>query len=289
MILELQEEQPYTNLKTWLEIAGLPRSSYYEWKAKLREPSKKDCEVIETMTKIVHASKYRYGYRRVTLALKNQGFHINHKKVLRLMREEHLLSTKFRHKSRGYRSYKGCIGKIADNLVGRKFTTSRPNELWLTDVTEFRLKNSEKKVYLSSIMDVFNGEIIAYSLSQSPTTSFTNLALDEALQTVQEPGTLVIHSDQGFHYQHRSWVVRLEKAGIKQSMSRKGNCLDNSPMECFFGVLKQEMFYGENFVSIEDLKERIKEYIHWYNTKRIKTKLNGMSPVEYRLHSVMSK
>lgn len=157
--------------------------------------------------------------------------------------------------------------------------------MWLTDVTEFRLKNSEEKIYLSAILDTYNSEIVSFSIDKHPTTAFANNALDEALKRVKDVSELVIHSDQGFHYQHSSWVKRLEARGVKQSMSRKGNCLDNSPMENFFGIMKQEMFYDEDFKSLEQLIEVIIEYIKWYNEDRIKVKLNGLSPIEYRLQS----
>ena len=135
-------------------------------------------------------------------------------------------------------------------------------------------------------MDLYNGEIISYNLSKSPTVDFTLKSLKDAIQSLPAKHNLMIHTDQGFHYQHRSWVRTLEKHGIKQSMSRKGNCLDNSPMENFFGLLKQEMFYCEEYNTIEELENSIREYIDWYNNKRIKTKLNGLSPVEYRLQAV---
>ena len=221
----------------------------------------------------------------MTLTLKHKGFNINHKKVLRIMREESLLCTKFKTRSRKYSSYKGQIGKVANNLVNRRFKASKPNELWLTDVTEFRIKGQEKKLYLSPILDIFNSEVISYTLSNHPTINLTNEMLEKALDKNKDIKNLTIHSDQGFHYQHSSWTNRLEKMNIVQSMSRKGNCLDNSPMENFFGVLKQEMFYGVEFKDYDELINEIEKYIRWYNEDRIKTKLNGMSPVDYRLHS----
>ena len=221
----------------------------------------------------------------MTIVLKNKGFNVNHKKVLRIMREESLLCSKFKTRSRKYSSYKGQIGKVANNLVKRRFKASKPNELWLTDITEFRIKGQEKKLYLSPILDIFNSEVISYTLSNHPTINLTNTMLEKALDKNKDIKNLTIHSDQGFHYQHSSWTNRLEKMNIVQSMSRKGNCLDNSPMENFFGVLKQEMYYGVEFESYDKLVKEIEEYIKWYNEDRIKTKLNGMSPVDYRLHS----
>ena len=201
------------------------------------------------------------------------------------MREEFLLCSKFKTRSRKYSSYKGQIGKVADNLVNRQFEANKPNQLRLTDVTEFRIKGQEKKLYLSPILDIYNSEIISYALSYHPTIELTNTMLNKALQKTKHKTNLVIHSDQGFHYQHSTWTKKLEKMNIRQSMSRKGNCLDNSPMENFFGILKQEMYYGVEFKSYDELVSEIEKYIKWYNEDRIKTKLNGMSPVMYRLHS----
>lgn len=201
------------------------------------------------------------------------------------MRENGLLCTKFHKRNRGYSSYEGEVGKIADNLLARHFDVDRPYEVWVSDVTEFKLYNSEIKLYLSPIMDVFNSEIISYSLSTSPTVAFTNQSLKAGLQKLPMHHNLMIHTDQGFHYQHRSWVKMLEEKGVTQSMSRRGNCLDNSPMENFFGILKQEMYYGMRFTSVKELSEEIEQYIEWYNNDRIKAKLNGLSPVEYRLQA----
>ena len=221
----------------------------------------------------------------MTIVLKKKGFNVNHKKVLRIMREESLLCFKFKTRLRKYSSYKGQIGKVASNLVNRRFKASKPNELWLTDITEFRIKGQEKKLYLSPILDIFNSEVISYTLGNHPTINLTSTMLEKALDKNKDIKNLTIHSDQGFHYQHSSWTNRLEKMNIVQSMSRKGNCLDNSPMENFFSVLKQEMYYGVEFESYDKLVKEIEEYIKWYNEDRIKTKLNGMSPVDYRLHS----
>ena len=201
------------------------------------------------------------------------------------MGEEFLLCTKFKTRSRKYSSYKGEVGKVADNVVDREFKADQPNQLWLTDVTELRIKGEDKKLYLSPILDLYNSEIISYTLSDHPTIKLTNKMLDKALNKIKEIKELTIHSDQGFHYQHSTWTKKLEQMNIRQSMSRKGNCLDNSPMENFFGILKQEMYYGVEFKSYDELVSEIEKYIKWYNEDRIKTKLNGMSPVMYRLHS----
>jgi transposase InsO family protein len=201
------------------------------------------------------------------------------------MRKYNLLCQKFTRRSRKYIAFKGEIGKIANNEINRDFKTNRQNEKWLTDITEFKIKGRNQKIYLSPIMDLYNREIISYSIGTRPTVELAIKALDKALKTKADLSKLTIHSDQGYHYQHISWVKRLEDRNITQSMSRRGNCIDNSPMENFFGILKQEMYYGEEYKSVKELKESIEEYINWYNNERIKEKLNGMSPVQYRQHA----
>ena len=251
----------------------------------MQNPIDKDKKIREEIKSIVKATKRRYGYRRVCIVLRNKGLIVNHKRVLRIMRQEGLLCNKFKTRSRKYSSYKGQVGKVAPNIVKRNFKANRPNKLLLTDVTEFRIKGHEKRLYLSPILDVYNSEIISYTLSHHPTIKLTNTMLENAIHKSKNIKDLVIHSDQGFHYQHSSWSNKLKKLNIRQSMSRKGNCLDNSPMENFFGILKQEMYYGVEFKNYEQLRKEIETYIKWYNEDRIKTKLNGMSPVDYRLHS----
>lgn len=278
-LIRLREENRFLKMKIIYEKSYKP----CYWKREQKQG--KDKEVKDEIKTIVEESRGRYGYRRVTMVLKNKGFNINHKRVLRIMREESLLCSKLKTRSRKYSSYKGQIGKVADNIVSRQFKASKPNQLWLTDVTEFRIKGKEEKLYLSPILDLYNSEIISDTLSHHPTIKLTNKMLEKALDKNQDIKNLTIHSDQGFHYQHNSWTAMLEKMNIRQSMSRKGNCLDNSPMENFFGILKQEMYYGEDFKNYDELVNEIEKYIKWYNEDRIKTKLNGMSPVMYRLHS----
>lgn len=268
-----------------MHISGLPRSSYYEWVDKLRCVNQEEDELIQDIKQIIESSKSSYGYRRVTMALRNRGRHINHKRVYRLMKEHALKCWKFHRRNRSYSSYKGNVGKIAKNDLNRQFNVNQPNKVWVTDVTEFRV--ADRKLYLSPILDLFNSEIVSFSLSQRPTSDFTNESLIKAVKVLpNNHEALMIHSDQGMHYQHISWVKLLEKHNIKQSMSRKGNCLDNSPIESFFGLLKQEMFHGNRFNSINELEKEIIRYIHWYNNDRIKTKLKGLSPVQYRKESL---
>ena len=185
-----------------------------------------------------------------------------------------------------YRSYKGEIGKVAPNLIQRDFKATAPNQKWTTDITEFSLFG--KKLYLSPILDMYNSEIISYNISERPTLHQVMDMLDQAFDKLPDNTHLVFHSDQGWQYQHKTYQYRLKEKGIKQSMSRKGNCLDNSIMENFFGLLKSELLYLKEFKSIEEFKNELERYIYYYNNKRIKGKLKGMSPVQYRTHSCVA-
>jgi putative transposase len=183
-----------------------------------------------------------------------------------------------------YRSYKGAVGKIASNLLDRNFSAAKPNEKWVTDITEFHLFG--EKLYLSPMLDLFNGEIITYTVGSRPVYSLVSKMLDQAIERLDNKDKLLIHSDQGWHYQIRQYQHTLTKHGITQSMSRKGNCYDNAVIENFFGILKSELLYTQRFESMEHFKAELIKYIEYYNHKRIKAKLKGMSPVQYRTHAL---
>ena len=182
-----------------------------------------------------------------------------------------------------YHSYKGEVGNIANNLLNREFTASKPFEKLTTDVTQFKVCN--EKVYLSPVMDLFNREIISYSISLSPNLSQVREMLNGLFKRLPKNARPIFRSDQGWQYQHAEYQRLLREHNITQSMSRKGNCMDNGAMENFFGRLKVEMFYGEKFESVNAFIDELKKYIHYYNNERISTKLKGMSPVQYRAHS----
>ena len=182
-----------------------------------------------------------------------------------------------------YRSYRGKVGKIAPNILKRKFQATKPNEKWVTDVTEFHLHG--EKLYLSPILDLYNGEIIAYQVEKRPVYPLVANMLEKAFQQLTRWNFHILHSDQGWHYQMKQYRHALKKHGITQSMSRKGNCLDNAVIENFFGLLKSELLYLKEFESMEHFKQELDKYIHYYNHKRIKAKLKGMSPVQYRTHA----
>lgn len=233
------------------------------------------------INKIYHENKGRYGYRRMTFELRNRGFTINHKTVQRLMKTLNLVC---RVRIKKYKSYRGEIGKIAPNIINRDFSTTKPNEKWVTDITEFSLFG--EKLYLSPILDLFNGEIVSYNLSRSPNFAQTVDMLNLAFAKIPDDTNLILHSDQGWQYQMRDYRRRLKEKGIIQSMSRKANCLDNAVMENFFGLLKSELLYLQKFDNIQHFINELHEYMDYYNHRRIKEKLKGLSPVNYRTQSL---
>ena len=224
---------------------------------------------------IFHEHKGRYGYRRITAEMRNRNYVINHKTVQRLMGE---MGLKCMIRKVRYRSYKGETGKIAPNVIERNFVAASPNRKWATDVTQIKIGSS--KLYLSPILDMYNGEIISYNISDSPNLEQVYDMLDKAFDKFDNLDGLILHSDQGWQYQHFGYRNRLEKRNIIQSMSRKGNCLDNSMMENFFGIMKSELLYAEKFDSPETFIKALEDYIEYYNNKRIKYRLKGKSPVE---------
>jgi len=202
---------------------------------------------------------------------------------MKLMKQEHLTCMLRKKK---YHSYRGQLGKIAPNLLRRDFKAERPNLKWTTDITEFKLFG--KKLYLSPIMDLFNQEIVSYSLSKTPNFQQITSMLQNAFQKVDINGQLLLHSDQGWQYQMKPYQKILREKGIQQSMSRRGNCYDNSVMENFFGLLKSEFYYNRKFSSIENFEKELSQYIDYYNNRRIKVKLKGLSPIQFRTQSFVS-
>ena len=262
-----------------LKYSGVARSTFYYQLNSLKKPDKYK-KIKDELITIYHENKGRYGYRRMTMELHNRGFNINHKTVAKLMKQLDLQC--FVRKVK-YRSYKGVVGKVCDNILNRDFKAEKPNEKWVTDVTEFKVHN--EKLYLSPIIDLFNGEIISFNMSRRPVFAQIIDMLEKAFKKIPDNTNLILHSDQGWQYQMEKYQCLLKEKGIKQSMSRKGNCLDNSLAENFFGLLKSELFYMKEYDTIEELEKDILEYIDYYNNKRIKIKLKGMSPVQYRIHS----
>jgi len=263
-------------------FSKLPRSTFYYYLKKIKRPDK-SANIKTQITDIYHRHKGRYGYRRITLELRKTGILINHKTVQRLMG---VLGLKSMVRMKKYRSYKGEVGKIAPNILKRNFIATKPYTKWVTDVTEFSLFG--QKLYLSPILDLYNGEIISYNISTRPMFHQVMDMLDKAFKKIPDNTGLILHSDQGWQYQMKQYQYRLQKKGVVQSMSRRGNCLDNAVMESFFGLLKSELLYLQQFNSVEHFVNELHDYIYYYNNQRIKVKLKGMSPVEYRTHSQLA-
>ena len=272
-------------LSDLLTIAKLARSSFYYHRASLWSQDKY-ADLKQRILDIYHQHKGRYGYRRITQALKNEDLKHNHKLIARLMSE---LKLSARIRRQKYRSYKGQCGVIAKNRVKRRFRAGAPNRRWFTDITEFKV--GDEKLYLSPILDCFNNEIISYELSRRPVYDLVKQMLERAVKDISSKRKgkeeLTLHSDQGWHYQMKPFANTLKENNVKQSMSRKGNCLDNALMESFFGSLKCETIYIEKPKTIEALEKQIHDYMHYYNHERIQLKLKGLSPVKYRTQSLM--
>ena len=267
-------------VKELLPVFHMAKSSYYYQESRLRAPDKY-ADLRERIRVDFSESGYSYGYRRLYLVLKNSGTVVSEKVVRRIMHEESLVVPL--RKRRKYSSYKGEISPAVPNIINRDFHADNPNEKWLTDITEFHIPAG--KIYLSPIIDCFDGLPVSWTIGTSPNAELVNSMLDTAIQTLAEDEHPIVHSDRGCHYRWPGWIDRMEKAGLVRSMSKKGCSPDNSACEGFFGRLKNEIFYGRNWwksASIEEFIERIDHYIHWYAEKRIKVSLGGLSPMEYR-------
>jgi putative transposase len=277
-------------LKDILAVTGFPKATYMYWQKRFdREEPNKDLEqrILE-----IRKQNKDFGYRRIYGELRKQGLAINKKRVQRIVQKLGLQVTSFTRKSRKYSSYKGKVGKVAHNRIRRRFDTHVPHQKITTDTSEFKYYDIDgkgqmiiKKLYLDPFMDMCNREIISYGISQRPSAESIMNALNEAIEITNNcKYRRTFHSDQGWAYQMKAYTYKLNENKIFQSMSRKGNCHDNSVMENFFGIIKQEMYYGEVYYSYGALKNAIEKYIDYYNKHRIKEKLNWMSPVEYRLN-----
>lgn len=273
----IHELRDLFRLDVLLKVSGVRRSVYYYHLQRLNGKDKYE-EVKGAIQAIFKKHRGNYGYRRIHLTLRKQGFQINHKTVLRLMRE---MGLQAEVKVKKYRSYKGDVGKVAENTVNRTFEAEAPAQLWLTDVTEFKVNGT--KLYLSAFLDVFNREIVGHAISRHPNFSLIQSSFEKAVKNSTSPLHTLVHSDQGWLYQIGQFQRLLAPYEMKQSMSRKGNCHDNALMEGFFGILKNECIYKETFESEQAAIQCINQYINYYNVERIKAKLNGCSPVEFRL------
>jgi len=272
----LRERHPLNEL---LKCLAMPRSSYFYHHAVLSMPDKY-AELRERVRATFVQTEGRYGYRRIHAALTRDGKTVSEKVIRRLMRDGGLVVVS--PKRRKHNSYRGEISPPVPNIIERDFHADAPNEKWLTDLTEF--PTPAGKVYLSPMLDCFDGMAVSWSIGTSPDAEMANSMLDSAIATLGENDRPVVHSDRGSHYRWPGWIERMEAAGLTRSMSRKGCTPDNAACEGFFGRLKNEFFYGRMWVgvSIEEFMAKLDDYMHWYNEERIKMSLGGRSPLEYR-------
>jgi transposase InsO family protein/transposase-like protein len=269
----------YTLTELLAEL-DLARSSYFYHCSRLRMPDKYAAARVAMVD--IFQSNYRcYGYRRIRSALIQRQLHISEKVVLRLMKQESLTVTV--NKRRRYGSYLGEISPAPENIINRDFQAATPNEKWLTDITEFQIPAG--KVYLSPIVDCFDGLVVSWTLGTRPDAELVNTMLDTAIETVTfSESKPVVHSDRGAHYRWPGWLSRMNNAKLVRSMSRKGCSPDNAACEGFFGRLKTELFYPSDWqgITVEQFMHIVDAYIRWYNEKRIKVSLGSLSPIQYR-------
>lgn len=267
------------SLQPLLGRLGLPKSSYYYQEAVCKRQDKY-CGLRERVFALFHENSGRYGYRRIHALLNWEGNAVSEKVVRRIMAEEGLsVRTKSKRK---YHSYQGEISPSVPNRINRDFHAEKPNEKWLTDITEFAIPAG--KVYISPIVDCFDGMLPYWTIGTAPNAALVNDMLDGAISQLKETERPIVHSDRGCHYRWPGWIKRMEKAGLERSMSQKGCSPDNAACEGLFGQLKNEMFYNRDWagVSIEEFISLLNKYLIWYNEKRIKISLGNMSPLEYR-------
>ena len=267
------------SLRNLLEMLEMPKSSYF-YQREVHRKADKYSDIRTEVKAVFNENSSRYGYRRIYAALRNNGKIVSEKVIRRLMREEQLVVP--RRKKRKYSSYMGEISPAVENVVARNFHADKPNDKWLTDITEFHIPAG--KVYLSPILDCFDGLIVSWAIGTSPNAELINIMLDNAICTLQEGEKPIVHSDRGGHYRWPGWIARVDTAGLTRSMSRKACPQDNSACEGLFGIIKNEMYYFKSWigVSIEQFIEELDRYLVWYNHKRIKISLGAKSPVEYR-------
>lgn len=274
---ELRQQYPIARL---LKLVKLPRSTFY-YQQKVRKQEDKYQQLKATIKTVFERHKGRYGYRRITATVRQLGSPVNHKVVQRLMGN---LGLKSLVRPKKYRSFKGEIGQAAPDKLQRQFEAKAANQKWVTDVTEFNVAG--EKLYLSPVMDLYNGEIVAFETSKRPVFDLVSSMLKKALTKLGPGDKPMLHSDQGWQYRMPAYQRLLRERQLVQSMSRRGNCLDNAAMESFFAVLKSEFFYLQKFGNVDELNNGLADYIHYYNHDRIKLKLKGLSPVQYRTQAL---
>ena len=259
-----------------LEVAGLPRSTYYAHRARTPRPAA-HADLDSAIKAVFTRAKGRYGHRRIHRELRAAGWRVAKKTVLARMCAQGLVCQVRRRKRA--RTDRGMAGTTVPNRLNRRFRATAPNQKWVTDLTEFRI--GDDTLYLAPVLDLYDRQVIAYRIGRSSDLVLATAAVRQAIATLGPTEHPLVHTDQGFQYRHPAWQQVLAAAGATQSMSRKGNCLDNAVIESFFGHLKSELLL-EPFANIDDLEAAIADYIDWYNHQRTSARLNGLSPVQYR-------
>ena len=267
------------SLPVLLKKLNLAKSSYY-YQEKAIHAEDKYHSLRKRITELFHENRDIFGYRKIHMLLRREDKRVSEKVVRRIMKQENLVIRQKRRQK--YNSYKGEITPSVENIIDRNFHAAKPNQKWLTDITEFSIKAG--KVYLSPIIDCLDGLPVCWTIGTSPNAELTNTMLKNAIVTLKPEEKPIVHSDRGCHYRWPEWIKIMEESGLTRSMSKKGCSPDNSACEGFFGHLKTEMFYGRNWdeYSIDDFIQEIDTYIHWYRNDRIKSTLGGLSPLDYR-------
>lgn len=259
-----------------LEIAHLPRSTFYDHRNRLARPDR-HAELKEAIRQTFGDVKGVYGHRRILAILLRRGWRVSKKTVLKLMRALGLQCPVRRR--RRYNSFRGEVGHATDNVLNRQFTASAKHTKWVTDVTEFAIGAS--KVYVSPVLDLYDNRIVSAVSGPSPSVKMVTDGLRAAIDSLEPGEKPLVHSDQGFQYRHALWQGMLRKTGLVQSMSRKGTCLDNAVMEGFFSHLKEEWFRIQQPATIDDFHAGLTDYLQWWNKTRIQQRLGYLSPDEY--------
>ena len=268
-----------------LELSGIARSTYYYYlKQKDKDKDKYESEKQDIL-EIYNANKGRYGYRRICAVLKAKGCKINHKTVLKLMKSLGLRGKQ--SKNGKYHSYKGEVGKVADNLLKRDFHADKPNEKWTTDVTEFKIPEVNKKLYLSAILDLYDRTPVSYVLSARNDNALVFKTFDLAI-AANPDATPLFHSDRGFQYTSKVFKMKLQEQGMEQSMSRVGHCIDNGPTEGFWGIIKTEMYCMYDITDEKTLREAIESYMNFYTNERPQERFDGKTPAQVRKEAMLT-
>lgn len=279
-IQESNKENGY-NVEEACDILHASRSAYYKWASGKWSTRTMQNEAIAKEVERIHMESPDKGYRRINDELRHDcHIHVNDKRILRICRVKDIKST-IKYRSHGCTRRAKNPQYTAENLLNRQFHAEKPNEKWLTDVTEFKYweGSQTKKLYLSAILDLYDRRIVAHVISERNDNPLVFKTFEKAVKANPDAHPM-FHSDRGYQYTNRTFHHKLEAAGMTQSMSRVAHCIDNGPMEGFWGILKRERYYGRRFNSKQELIRMIEGYIHYYNTRRVQRRLGILTPME---------